>query len=178
MFYLLKLWFGGKQMAVLQDGATAPDFQLKTMDGQPFTLKEEAAKTPVVLAFFKVGCPTCQYTFPFLDRIYKAYPRDRVKVVGVSQDDAAATQAFVKEYGVTFPVVLDEVKKYPASNAFQLQNVPSTFAIGKGGKIEFSTIGWIKDEMEKLNEAVARFTGIPPAQIFKYGERVLDFKAG
>ena len=165
-------------MAVLSAGATAPDIQLKTTDGRAFSLKEEKGKTPVVAAFFKVGCPTCQYTFPFLERVHKAYPRDRVRVIGVSQDDAKATAAFMKEYGVTFPILLDDTKKYPASNAYQLVNVPSTFVIGKGGKVDFTTIGWVKDEFEQLNETVARANGITPAQIFKPGEEVKDFKAG
>ena len=165
-------------MAVLQAGALAPDIELKATDGKAFALKEESAKTPVVAAFFKVGCPTCQYAFPYLERIYQAYPRDRVRVVWISQDDAAATAAFAKEYRVTFPIVLDDTKKYPASNAFQLVNVPSTFFIGKSGKVDLATIGWVKDEFEQLNEMVARATGIPPAQIFKYGEDVKDFKAG
>lgn len=163
-------------MAVLAAGAAAPDIQLATTDGQAFSSKD--AKTPVVAAFFKVGCPTCQYTFPFLERIYRAYPRDRVKVVGISQDDAQKTAAFIKEFGVTFPVLLDDTKKYPASNAYQLVNVPSTFLINKSGKVEMTTIGWVKDEFEQLNAAVARAIPIPPAQIFKYGEQVKDFKAG
>jgi peroxiredoxin len=165
-------------MAELQPGAAAPEIRLKAVDGADFSLKGETAKAPVVAAFFKVGCPTCQYTFPFLERIYQAYPRDRVKVVGVSQDDAKATQEFMKKYGVTFPVLLDETKSYPASRAYTLSTVPATFFISKSGQIEQAAVGWVKDEMEKLNEMVARATGIPPAQIFKYGEQVLDFKAG
>ncbi len=165
-------------MAVLTAGADAPDFQLTSTDGKPFSLKEAQGKAPVVAAFFKVGCPTCQYTFPFLERVYKAYPRDRVKVIGISQDDAAATAAFMKEFGITFPVLLDDTTKYPASNAFHLVHVPSTFVINKAGKVDLTTIGWVKDEFEQLNDIVARATGIPPAQIFKYGEQVKDFKAG
>lgn len=165
-------------MSVITAGMNAPEFQLKTTDGKAFSLREESGRTPVVAAFFKVGCPTCQYAFPFLERLYQAYPRDRVRVVGVSQDDAAATAAFMKEYGVTFPVLLDDTKSYPASRAFQLINVPSTFLVGKNGTVDLSTIGWVKEEFEQLNDLVARATGIPPAQIFKYGEQVKDFKAG
>lgn len=165
-------------MSVLAPGAKAPEIHLPTTDGKTFSLKEENSPAPVVAAFFKVGCPTCQYTFPFLQRVYQAYPRDRVKVIGISQDDAKATAAFMQEYGVTFPVLLDDTKQYPASNAYRLVNVPSTFVIGKAGNIDFSTIGWVKEEFEQLNEMVARATGIPPAQIFKYGEDVKDFKAG
>jgi peroxiredoxin len=178
MFGWINTWLGRKQMAVLTTGAAAPDIRLTTTDGNPFSSKEAAGKTPVVAAFFKVGCPTCQYTLPFLERVYKAYPRDRVKIVGVSQDNAAATAAFIKEYGLTFPILLDDTKTYPASNAYQLINVPSTFVIGKAGTVDLATIGWVKDEFERLNELVAQATGIPPAQIFKYGEQVKDFKAG
>ena len=165
-------------MAVLTAGANAPEIQLKTTDGKPFSLQEETGKAPVLAAFFKVGCPTCQYAFPFLERIHQAYPRDRVRVVGVSQDDASATAAFMKEYGVTFPVLLDDTKKYPASRAFQLVNVPSTFFVGKAGTIELTTIGWVKEEIEQLNAMVARVVGNVPAPIFKPGEEVKDFKAG
>ena len=165
-------------MAAVEAGAQAPDIELQTTEGNSFSLKSESAKTPVVAAFFKVGCPTCQYTFPFLERIYKAYPRDRVKVVGVSQDDAKATAEFMQKFGVTFPIALDDTKSYPASRAYGLTTVPSTYFVGKGGKVEAAVVGWVKDDIEGLNEAVARATGIPPAQIFKYGEQVLDFKAG
>lgn len=164
-------------MSAIIAGASAPEFRSNTTDGKTFSLKEAAGQTPVVAAFFKVGCPTCQYTFPFLERIYQAYPRDRVRVVGISQDDATQTAEFMKQFGVTFPVVLDDTKSYPASRAFQLTLVPSTFFVNRAGTVEQATIGWVKDEIEQLNELVARATGIPPAQIFKYGEDVKAFKA-
>ena len=60
-------------MTALATGAKAPEFELKTLEGKRFSLNEELAKGPVVLAFFKVSCPTCQYAFPYLERLYKAY---------------------------------------------------------------------------------------------------------
>jgi len=53
-------------MTALATGTKAPEFELKTLDGKKFSLRDELANGPVVLAFFKVSCPTCQYTFPFL----------------------------------------------------------------------------------------------------------------
>ena len=53
-------------MAALTVGTKAPEFELKAMDGRRFILSDELAHGPVVLAFFKVSCPTCQYAFPFL----------------------------------------------------------------------------------------------------------------
>jgi peroxiredoxin len=164
-------------MPALPVGATAPNITLNDASGKKFSL-DGTRETPVVAAFFKVGCPTCQYAFPYFERIYKAYPKDKVSFVGVSQDVKADTDTFTKEYGVTFPVLLDETRSYPASNAYGLTNVPSTFVISPAGKIEFSSVGWIKREIEELNALVARLAGVPPAQIFKPGEQVQEFKAG
>src|SRR5437879_7626354 len=116
-------------MPALAPGATAPDISLSTLDGRQLSLDGAESSTPVVAAFFKVGCPTCQYAFPYFERIYKAYPKDKVSFVGVSQDVKADTDTFTKQYGVTFPVLLDDTKSYPASNAYGLTTVTSTFVI-------------------------------------------------
>jgi peroxiredoxin len=165
-------------MPPLEAGAKAPSISLNTTDGRQFSLDGDTRTTPVVAAFFKVGCPTCQYAFPYLERIYKAYPKDKVTFVGVSQDTKDDTAAFTKQYGVTFPVLLDDMKKYPASNAYGLENVPSMFLISPSSKVEFSTVGWVKPEIERLNKMVADAAGLPAAEIFKPGEQVMDFKAG
>ena len=60
-------------MAALTAGTKAPDFELRAMDGKRFVLRDELAHGPLVLAFFKVSCPTCQYAFPFLERLEQAY---------------------------------------------------------------------------------------------------------
>ena len=165
-------------MAALEAGAKAPEISLKSTHDRTFSLDAEREKAPVILAFFKVECPTCQYAFPFIERINKAYGREKVFVVGVSQSPKDDTVAFARKYGVTFPVVLDDAKKYAASNAFGLTNVPSTFLVSQSGHVELVSVGWAKKEIAQLNEMAAKAAGVPPAQIFNAGENVLDFKAG
>lgn len=165
-------------MPALEAEAVAPNFALRTTDGQEFSLTGSLKKTPIILAFFKVSCPTCQYAFPYLERIHKAYPKDKVKVVGISQDAKENTLDFMKTYGVTFPVLLDDTKKYPASNAYGLTNVPSIFLLSAAGRVELSSVGWLKSEIEDLNRKAAKLAGVPAAEIFKKGEQVADFKAG
>ena len=60
-------------MATLTTGKAAPDFSLATLDGKAFSLKGALSQGPVVLAFFKVSCPTCQYAFPFYERLFQSY---------------------------------------------------------------------------------------------------------
>ncbi|SRR5712692_3144404 len=170
--------FGGRTMAALTPGATALDFTLKTMDGKKFSLQEALTRGPVVAAFFKVSCPICQYAFPFLERIHKAYGNKNVTIVGVSQNGKKDTAAFVKEYGVTFPVLLDDTDTYPVSNAYGLTNVPTVFWIAEDGEIEISSVGWVRKEIEEINHKAAEATGDGVKAMFRPGEEVSDFRPG
>src|SRR6202049_1467810 len=148
-------WFrniaGGKSMAALDAGTQAPDFNLTSVDGKPFSLRDALAQGPVVAAFFKVSCPVCQYAFPFLDRIYKNYGGRGVTVVGISQNDKKDTSNFMKQFGVTFPVLLDDTKTFPVSNAYGLTTVPSIFWIAQEGEIQVSSVGWSGPDIEQIH---------------------------
>jgi len=165
-------------MAALATGTKAPNFELKTLDGKPFSLRTELARGPVVVVFFKVSCPTCQYALPFFERLHKAYGHKGVTLIGVSQNDAKDTAAFNKEFGVTFPTLLDDTRSYPASNAYGLTNVPTIFWIDQDGEIEVSSVGWVKADFEEINRRMAELGKITPAVLFKAGEDVRDFRAG
>jgi len=165
-------------MTALVTGTKAPEFELKMLDGKKFSLMDALAHGPVVLAFFKVSCPTCQYTFPFLERLYKAYGSKAITLAGVSQNDAKETRAFAKDFGLTFPMLLDDTHGYPVSNAYGLTNVPTVFWIAQDGEIELSSVGWVKADFELLNRKMAETGKLSPAPMFKPGEDVRDFRAG
>jgi peroxiredoxin len=165
-------------MTALSANTKAPDFELKAMDGRRFILRDELQRGPVVLAFFKVSCPVCQYAFPFLERLERAYGHDGVRIIGVSQNDPKETAAFTKEFGVTFPVLLDDRQSYPVSNAYGLTNVPTIFWISQDGEIEISSVGWVKADFEQINRKMAEARNIPINPVFKPQEDVRDFRAG
>ena len=165
-------------MPALEAGTVAPEFTLPGTDGKKFSLAEALKRGPVLAAFFKVSCPVCQFTFPFLERLHRAYAGSKVTVVGISQDDQQDTAAFLREYGISFPVLLDDTRSYPVSNAYGLTNVPSVFLITSRGGIELSSVGWDRKDVEKFSARLAQAAGKPPAKIFRAGEDVADFKAG
>jgi peroxiredoxin len=170
--------FGGNNMAALPAGTSAPDFKLQTMDEKQFSLREALTRGPVVAAFFKASCPVCQYTFPFLERIYQVHGGKNVTLVGVSQNEKKDTAAFIKEYGLTLPVLLDDTNTYPASNAYGLTNVPSIFWIAQDGEIEISSVGWDRKEIEEINRKAAEVNGDAPKPVFRADERIPEFRAG
>src|SRR5450755_225744 len=94
----LSRWVGSTgKMTTVSAGQKAPDFSLKSMDGSEFSLHALLERGPVFVSFFKVSCPVCQFTFPFLERLYQRYGKSAT-FLGVSQDDAKATRKFTGEY--------------------------------------------------------------------------------
>src|SRR5713226_7890752 len=122
MKWLDRLFGGPSDMAAFPAGTKARDFSLPAVssgkDSGNFSLQAALKQGPVLAAFFKVSCPTCQYAFPYLERIHKAHGDKKITVVGISQNDQRDTGAFLKEYGVTFPTLLDNPNGYAVSNAY------------------------------------------------------------
>jgi peroxiredoxin len=164
-------------MPALATGTNAPAISLHDINGEHFSLTEELKRGPVVLAFFKISCPVCQYAMPFLQRLYQGF-KGKANIVGVSQNSKLDTSLFQREYGITFRTLLDDPERYPASNAFGLTNVPSNFLIAPDGSIELSSVGWSRDDIAEIARRLGEMLNRPPAQVFRPGEDVPAYKAG
>ena len=165
-------------MPALTVGTKAPLFKLPQLHGGEVDLRSALEKGPVVLAFFKISCPVCQMAFPFLERVYKKYSGKGSSFYGVSQDSAKDTESFARQYGITFPILLDDTKKYPVSKAYGLTNVPTLFLIGQDGSVEVSNVSWSKDELDTMAGRLAETSGVPAATIFTATDSVPAFKPG
>jgi peroxiredoxin len=164
-------------MPALIAGKAAPEVLLSDIRGKPFSLRDALQHGPVVLAFFKVSCPVCQYAMPFLERIYRAH-QGKAQIVAVSQHPKKETQLFLRECGISMPVLLDDPEHYPASNAYHLTNVPTVFLIAPGGEIEVASVGWDRKDIEKINRRVAKEVSLPVPALFHRGESIIDSKPG
>lgn len=165
-------------MAALALGENAPDFSLPAMDGKMFSLGDALARGPVVAVFFKISCPTCQYALPFLERIHRAYGNSAGAIVGISQNDKKDTGLFLQTYDITFPVLLDDPQTYPVSNAYGLTNVPTVFWVSSDGKIEVSSVGWDRKDIEGINAKIAERSDGGTIPLVHPGENVPAFRAG
>jgi len=161
----------------IENGSVAPDFSLKALDGKEYSLASLLARGPVVLAFFKISCPVCQFTFPFLQRISERFAGKSASVIGVSQDDARSTKEFNQEYGVKFPTLVDG-SGYPVSNAYGLTNVPTVFLIAPDGKVKANCMGFDKSALEQIAAELAQHERISASPLFRPDEIVPDYKPG
>ena len=164
-------------MTHIVTGNTAPEFSLKSLDQRDYSLRALLERGPVVAAFFKISCPVCQFTFPFLERLHQRYGASGATFLGISQDDARATKSFASEYGVTFPMVLDE-NGYAVSNAYGLTIVPTIFLIEPGGKVRVSSMGFDKKDLESIGSELAERRKIGLSPLFHPDEVVPANKPG
>ena len=175
----LKRWMGNQDsMTNIVAGNIAPNFSLKSLDNKEYSLNRLMERGPVVAAFFKISCPVCQFTFPFLERLYKCYGGDGVTFLGISQDDARATKQFAAEYGATFPMLIDDSDRYLVSNAYGLTNVPTTFLIDSEGKVKVSSTGFDKKDLETIAAQLAERKKMARTPLFRPDEVVPDNKPG
>ena len=156
------------QHKLLKVGTRAPEFRLARLGGGEVTLSEIASAGPALIAFFKITCPVCQLTFPFLDRVASA---GTIPMYGISQNSAADTAEFNQEFGITFPTLLDPEDDFPASNAFGISSVPTMFLIERDGTISRVIEGWQRKEIEWLGEMAG-------VRVIRSEDRVPDWKAG
>jgi peroxiredoxin len=162
--------FGRRAKTPVAAGAKAPPFRLSGLAGSTQSLADILAKGPALLAFYKISCPVCQLTAPYLERL--AANQGRLQVIGISQDDAGATHGFANRFGLTFPTLLDSSEEgYPASNAYGITSVPSMFVLEPDGTISQAFAGFSKRDFEHLGARV----GVSP---FGPDDHVPEWKAG
>lgn len=171
---------GKRVNATIEAGQAAPPFTLDGVDGKKHALQEALSRGPVLVAFFKISCPTCQYTFPFIERIYqqlRSAGADGFEIWGICQDNAAHSRDFAKAYGITFPVLMDD-EPYTLSQQYGLEYVPTLFLMAPDGKVEITCDGFSKSELLSIQRRLAELKSVRLPALFQPGEKVPEFKPG
>ncbi len=155
IFYILILiaglaWIGisvnrsGEGMgltAAPQTGFPAPNFTLKTPQGETYQLSDLRGKG-VLVNLWATWCPPCKAEMPTIEKIYGEYKDKGLVVLGINstvQDDPSAIAPFIRQYNLTFPILLDETGE--VSSIYELRSLPTSFFIGRDGVIREVIIG-------------------------------------
>jgi len=164
-------------MSLIKVGKSAPPFGLTATDGKIYSLQEALNKGPVLAAFFKVTCPTCQYTLPFLERIHRQLLPNGVQIWGVAQDGVKDGQRFARDYKLTFPILIDD-KPYRVSREYGLEYVPTLFLIAPDSAIAIESEGFTKRDLIEIQKSLAAALSAPPGELFLPRESVPEYKPG
>ena len=126
--------------APLAPTAPAPDFTLRTLDGQKLRLGEQRGQV-VLVNFWATWCGPCRQEMPHLNKLYEKYKSSGFVLLGVNVDDDTAQAAGVaSRLGVTFPVLPDTDKR--VSRQYDLSAMPSTVLIDRDGRVRFLHRGY------------------------------------
>lgn len=128
-------------------GAEAPPFSARTVDGKGQIKGLADYKGSVtILNVWATWCGPCKAEMPALERLYRAFGPQGLKVVAVSIDETASddsVRAYARNMGLTFDILHDP--QYRIEGAYQVVGYPSSYVIDRQGvirKIAFGAIDW------------------------------------
>jgi cytochrome c biogenesis protein CcmG, thiol:disulfide interchange protein DsbE len=120
-------------------GNVAADFSLSTLDGDAASLRDYRGRV-VILNFFATWCGPCRAEMPDMQAIYGEL-RDRgLVVVAVNQGEAEeSVTAFAREFGLTFPLLLDS--DLAIGKMYAVRGYPTTVVIDRKGIVRDVIVG-------------------------------------
>ena len=136
---LLALPVAPARAAFYELGDEIADFTLATIDGEEVSLSGLLAeKRMVLLNFWFIDCPWCDYEFPFLQEAWEERGNDVAVLALTPYDSAEAAREYRDANGFTFPMAVDTLG---LSAAFGVTGFPTSVVIDRNGVCVFSEAG-------------------------------------
>jgi len=111
----------------------APNFALETLEGDSLQLSNYEGQV-VLVNFWASWCPPCRDEMPALEAYYQDHKDDDLVILGVNvKDSDGAVRAFLEDYTVSFPSVLDRDAK--TAGAYNITGLPTTIFVDRKGRI-------------------------------------------
>lgn len=127
----------------LKVGDIAPDFELPTLDGEAVHLSQYKGQ-PVLLSIGASWCPDCRVEAPLLQDLHERHSQLIVLMVD-SKESPKVVQAFVDEFSITFPILLDQDGSI--SNLYQIFAIPTELFIDSEGIIRARMIESVNSDL-------------------------------
>ncbi|MEH6785609.1 MAG: TlpA disulfide reductase family protein [Alcanivorax jadensis] len=151
MIGALALIFSSNALAA-EEGAPAPDFTLKTLDGSNLKLSEQRG-TVILLNFWASWCGPCRTEMPLLDDLYQEYRDYGFTVLGVNLDENRdQADRLLDKIPVTFPVLFDPQNS--TSETYGVDAMPTTVLIDRNGVVRHHHRGYKDGYMDKYEDQV------------------------
>ena len=119
-------------------GERAPDLALKSPDGKTIKISDFLGKY-LLIDFWASWCGPCRVGNPNLVEVYKKYQGNGFEILGISLDDPARKEAWIKaikEDKLLWPQVSDLGGwDSIAAKLYGINSIPANFLLGPGGKI-------------------------------------------
>ncbi len=114
-----------------------PEFALKDLAGKTWTFAELRGKV-VLVNFWATWCPPCRKEMPDLETLFERFGSKGLVVLGISDEEAAKVEPFIRERKFSFPVLLDPGRK--VNEMFVVEGIPKSFVYDREGKLVAQSI--------------------------------------
>ncbi len=124
-------------------GQKAPDFTLKTIEGDEVTLSDNFGKKVVMLEFWATWCNICKKEIPHLIKTYDRFREKGFELLAITLQSGSKEEIrrTAKKYEINYPILIDEDLKV-ATKVYGLSGpIPLKVIIGCDGKVKYSHVG-------------------------------------
>jgi len=144
-------WSMGSRVPAV--GMQAEDFQLDDLDGKTQRLSQYRGKI-VLVNFWATWCKPCKLEMPAMQASFDKLRDKGFVVLAINElEDDAKVREFIKQYGYTFPVLMDRDNK--VANQFGVFGIPVTVFVDEKGVVQEYIRGQLLTE-QKIQEVVDR----------------------
>ena len=134
----------------------APDFTLRTVQGELFKLSENRGKV-IMLNFWGTWCGPCRREIPDFNKLHAKYQKDGLEIVGVTLTSGSSKNIldFMNDWNMEYTVLTDinnnETQKvtsdYGRAIGRPITGIPTTLIIDQEGYIVKGYIGPRSEEV-------------------------------
>lgn len=144
----------GATETAAKPGYLAPSFELAGWDGKDYKAGGKRDK-PLLVNFWASWCAPCHIEAPDLQALYETF-EGKLDLYGINVttlDTRTGIEEFIREYGLTFPILLDQTGEVTGKK-FLVDGYPASFLIDQDGVIVDAVFGVI--DRSKLEKQIRR----------------------
>jgi peroxiredoxin len=161
-------------VAALEIGAMAPQFEMATLEGRPFSLAEaEKTHIGVVILFLSTICPYSNYYNDLIRDMSTEFSKQGVLFVGVNSGDletVAEARTHAREHGHRFDIIKDRDSRI--AELLDARRTPEAFLLDSRGTLRYHGRIASKISSPDLKDAIEAFLAgrpIRPAETKSFG---------
>jgi thiol-disulfide isomerase/thioredoxin len=118
-----------------------PALMLPDLSGRPRSLRSFGDR-PLIINFWATWCAPCRHEIPLLRELRQRYRADRLEVVGIAVDFAAAVREYLQVTPIDYPLLIGEQDGLAAAEQFGMRTVlPFSVFVDSQGRIVALKVG-------------------------------------
>lgn len=155
LVFTTSLWADENEGNLTKKGQAAPDFTVKSLDGEVFKLSDLKGKV-VFVNFFATWCGPCMKELPELEKqLWPRFKNENFKMISIGrQHTKAELKKFQSTKKFTFPIAADPQRRIYARYAEKY--IPRNYIIDKEGKIIFQAKGFTQKELNEMMDIIEK----------------------